>query len=298
MEGEGSHNYVIFDDSAIQTLKTYYQTELDGRDPQYAEQQAKFDALQPISVSSNTVLNLREGDKFMQRAVDWIQGKGLFGLYTNVDKRIDNIIFDESSVERVISHGARDGKIALLEVVPEMIKNGVFLETTDADTPLKRHIFASRAIVDGMPYAIGFVVREDVNGRRYYDHSLTEMTALDKPWKESQTPSITARANPVNRESVSDIVRKHLGVNPDFTLNSPGPGGKLRGQDKGNLGYTRFAPGSYRIVLGKNANLSTLLYFFVGHERSRNESDPTIWATERFVGIFVSIKKNVYQLTA
>ncbi|MDR1946369.1 MAG: hypothetical protein LBQ51_04295 [Desulfovibrio sp.] len=31
-------------------------------------------------------------------------------------------------------------------------------------------------------------------------------------------------------------------------------------------GYTRFTPDFYRIVLGKNANLSTLLYFFVGHE--------------------------------
>ncbi|MDR1125723.1 MAG: hypothetical protein LBM64_06640, partial [Deltaproteobacteria bacterium] len=41
-EDENAHNYVIWDDSAIDILNTYYQSA--GRDPQYAEQQAKFKA--------------------------------------------------------------------------------------------------------------------------------------------------------------------------------------------------------------------------------------------------------------
>jgi hypothetical protein len=49
--------------------------------------------------------------------------------------------------------GGRDGKVALLEIVPELIKNGIFLETTSAnDFGLDSHIFASKATIDGMLY--------------------------------------------------------------------------------------------------------------------------------------------------
>jgi hypothetical protein len=212
------------------------------RDPQYAEQQAKFDALPSLEVNSKEAKVLRGGDGFMGRVRAWIEGKGLFGLYQNGDAGIDGIIFDDTSVDRVVSHGAGDGKVALLQIVPDLIRSGIHLETTDVNTPMKRHIFAGKATIDGTPYAIGFVVREDVNGRRYYDHSLTQLSALDgsgnigsgtaqepKQRGASQPlPSRTGQESAANRESVSDIVRKHLGVNPDAVLNSDTPLASLR----------------------------------------------------------------------
>jgi hypothetical protein len=180
------------------------------------------------------------------------------------------------------------GKVQAVAALPELIKNGIHLEAGKPDDKGRiRHIFAAKLNMGTEPLVVGFVVQEDRNGKKYYNHELTEIEnlgSLARPEERASNPE-------ASRDSVMNIVRKHLGVNPDLTLNSSGPGGKLRGQDKGNLGYTRFTSDAYRIVLGKNANLSTLLYFFVGHERSRNESDPTIWATERFVGIFVGIEK-------
>ena len=86
--------------------------------------------------------------------------------------------------------------------------------------------------MDGKRYAVGFVVREDVNGRRYYDHELTEIAAIDGLAKaesqSAQTPQSTAGTRPsasqptevatANRESVKSIVRKHLSVkySPDM----------------------------------------------------------------------------------
>jgi len=135
---------------------------------------------------------------------------------------MEHIIFDHESVDSVVSHRARDGKIALLQITPKMIMDGVFLETQPRNSQgLLSHIFAAKASVDGKPYVIGFVVREDMNGRRYYDHSLTEITALSESVRDGKAPKVTARSTPVNRESITTIVKKHLGVKPDATFESP-----------------------------------------------------------------------------
>jgi len=233
----------------------------DGYFQPKTEAQLKFDTLTPFEVSSDVVLPLREGDGFMERVAGWLKENWLLGSYTNTDTGMNNILFDEPSVKRVIAHGARDGKIALLQVVPDMIQNGVYLETTHENTPLKRHIFASRAVVDGAPSVIGFVVREDVNGRRYYDHSLTELSRLDSPRKigsennqgadthgaASSLPSRQGRVPTANRESISNIVHKHLGVKPDLTLNQ-----------RGARGAVELSPERAAIRLFEKADLSTI----------------------------------------
>ncbi|MDR1947624.1 MAG: hypothetical protein LBQ51_10745 [Desulfovibrio sp.] len=89
---------------------------------------------------------------------------------------------------------------------------------------------------------------------RYLDK--TKSAALGKHIPGHHFPSVIT----AQRSSGQKITWGKEVVKPDFTLNSPGPGGKPRGQDKGNLGYTRFTPDAYRIVLGKNANLSTLIH--------------------------------------
>ncbi|MDR2504325.1 MAG: hypothetical protein LBD82_08125 [Deltaproteobacteria bacterium] len=60
-------------------------------------------------------------------------------------------------------------------IIPQLIEHGVYLEKTAKTGKLNSHIFAAKAMIDGKPYTVGFVVREDVNGKRYYDHALTEI---------------------------------------------------------------------------------------------------------------------------
>ncbi|MCL1926825.1 MAG: hypothetical protein FWF95_06800, partial [Syntrophorhabdaceae bacterium] len=246
-KGEGSHNYVIFDDAAIDILKTYYQS------AQQNEKRQKFDAMKALEVSSEEVKSLRGPDAgFTKRLIEWAKSKDVFGKYTNLDSGMDNIEFNAASVRNVKQHYGWSGKLALLEVAPELIKTGVYLESTERnDQGLISHVFVGKAKIDGPEKAVGFVVREDVNGRRYFDHRIVDIenTKGEAVASPSYRP---AREIPDNRvtgdKSIANIVRKHLGVNPDVTLN------------QGPLGSTKIYPEGYLISLFKGANLSTLLH--------------------------------------
>jgi hypothetical protein len=255
---------VLFGDTPVASMPL--------RNPQYAEQQAKFDALSSSVVDSKSIATLRGGEGFMKRAAAWISELGLFGQYQNDDTGMSNIFFDAKSVERVIAHYAKDEKVALLQIVPEMIQKGIYLETIGINTSLKSHVFAAKAIVNGTPYVIGFVIRQDVSGRCYYDHSLTEIPRLDETadvedgrGQDAETRVATSSLPPqqdgvrqIKRESVSRTVRKHLGVNPDFSeggqtyFQQVFHGGPTKGIDRMSLdfvgtgeGYQSYGHGLY-----------------------------------------------------
>jgi len=191
------------------------------------EKRAKFDALPSPEVRSVEARNISTIDGgYVGRLVDWLQPKGIIGSYKNNYTGMDNIAVNRSSVKNVTHHGAGVGKIALLEVVPDLIKNGILLETNPKNKHnLVSHIFAAKATIDGENYAISYVVREDQNGRRYYDHSLTKIEALDRiddqaPNKLTDGKGEGLRHNvsrpdakPTSEESTVKIIKKHLGVN-------------------------------------------------------------------------------------
>ena len=196
------------------------------------EKRARFDALPSPEVSSEAVRNIpHDGGGYIGRLVQWLQSKGVIGKYTNDETGWDNIVVNRSSVKSVTHHKAGDGKIALLEAVPDLIKNGIFLETnTKNDRGLVSHIFAGKTTVDSVPYAVCFVVREDVHGRRYYDHSLTKIETLDRINDQAPT-QLTGRASegtqhskswpdatPTGETSTVNILKKHLGVNTQNKL--------------------------------------------------------------------------------
>jgi len=191
------------------------------------EKRAKFDALPSPEVSSDEVRNIPHGGGgYAERLVQWLQSKGVIGSYTNDETGWDNIIVSRTSVKSVAHHGAGVGKIALLEAAPYLIKNGVYLETNPKnDQRLVSHIFAGKATIDGIRYAVSFVVREDQNGRRYYDHSLTKIEALDRI--DDQAPreltggkneglrlqTTRPDAKPAGEKTTVNILKKHLCVN-------------------------------------------------------------------------------------
>jgi hypothetical protein len=182
---------------------------------------ARFDVLSPVVVSSDEVRNIQHRDGgYIGRLVQWLQSKGVIGKYKNDETGWDNIAVNRASVKGVVFHGAKDGKIALLEVTPDLIRNGIYLETNPENKEgLISHIFTSKAVIDGVLYAIGYVVREDKNGRRYYDHELTHIKEIDhldiNAGRNSiGTPQQTGpSANPAGKESVINILKKHLAVN-------------------------------------------------------------------------------------
>jgi hypothetical protein len=191
------------------------------------EKRARFDALPSQEVNSDEVRNIpATGGGYVGRIVEWLKPKGVLGQYKNDETGWDNIVINRSSVKSVTHHDAGPGKVSLLEAVPNLIKNGIYLETNPKNHEgLISHIFAGKATVDGIPYAVSYIVREDHNGRRYYDHSLTRIEALDRIDDQAPaqfTDESTTRlrrsttrpeANPIGEETTVNILKKHLCVN-------------------------------------------------------------------------------------
>jgi hypothetical protein len=192
------------------------------------EKRTKFDALPSPEVSSDEIRNIpATGGGYVGRIVEWLKPKGVLGhKYKNDDTGWDNITISRSSVKSVTHHDAGPGKVSLLEAVPILIKNGIYLETNPKNQyGLISHIFAGKATIDNIPYAVSYIVREDHNGRRYYDHSLTRIEALDR--FDDQAPAqftdenatrlrrspTRPEAKPVGEETTVNILKKHLGVN-------------------------------------------------------------------------------------
>jgi len=176
------------------------------------EKRKKFDALTPVAVSSNEVRALGHGDGFKSRVISWLKGKNdVLGCHYNVDKGWD-VAFYAKNARTVMSHWAGEGKIALLEHVPELIKNGVYLDRTPQNKQLDSHIFAAKATIDNKPYIIGFVVRSDANGKRYYDHVII---SEEEGWTESRNRASETTARNLSKDpySVYNILKKHLEVN-------------------------------------------------------------------------------------
>jgi hypothetical protein len=155
----------------------------------------------------------------------WLESKNVLGTHKNYETGWENIVVNRKSIKSVIHHVAADGKIAILGVLPQLINNGIYLETNlKNERGLISHIFASKTTIDGEPYAVTYVVLEDRCNRRYYDHSLIKITTLDQ--KNDQVPKNHQREfprdsvaqtrpeeTPLAKTSLNNILKKHLAVN-------------------------------------------------------------------------------------
>ena len=195
------------------------------------EKRARFDALPSPEVSSVKVRELSiavsaepDGKRFAPRVFEWLRSINVLGSHVNAETGW-NIEVNNGSVRSVISHSGGSGKVALLKAVPYLIKNGIYLETNPKNQHgLISHIFAGKAILDDILYAVSYVVREDANGKRYYDHSLTKIEALDRiddqaleptdvPQKRETAQTIRPEGEPIGEETTVNILKKHLCVN-------------------------------------------------------------------------------------
>jgi len=175
------------------------------------DKRERFDALPMLEVNSTEVRSLGHGQGFTKRTLEWLTKKGVFGDYHNADKEWD-ITFNRTGARNVIGHDAGEGKIALLEHVPDLIENGIYLETVPQSKGLDSHIFAAKATIDGRSSVIGFVVREDSNGKRYYDHAI-RIESGDRAETSLRATETTDGNLPENPNTLSNIVQKHLKVN-------------------------------------------------------------------------------------
>lgn len=225
------------------------------------EIQEKFIALGTIDVSSEEVQNLQKERGVNKAIIEWVDGKNILkDDYVNNDTGWGDIQFRRSSIRDVINHGSGDGKIALLQAVPELIRDGIYLETTRRnDQGQLSHVFAAKATVDGEPYVVAFTINEDMNGRRYYNHEMTEM---EKVPGRASIRNATSRPTATNREPITNILREYINVNPDTPIieelyQDTVP--ELR-QARGLIRFQQEAGAPTIIRLFRNADVSTVLH--------------------------------------
>ena len=124
------------------------------------------------------------------------------------------VLVTPRSIEKYLSHGFDELLARSVPFIPQIIEGGIHVASIEKKPGLMSHIFANKIRLDGRDYVVGFVLREDVNGNRFYDHELTEIINPDSlnadrlPGKGSEVHA--ARAN---RGDVMNILRDKLGVN-------------------------------------------------------------------------------------
>ena len=172
------------------------------------------------------------GKSLTARIREWVASKNIFGTYVNDDTEMP-IRFSKGSADHVSFHNAGPQKAALMEIAPDLIKNGIFLEKkTGKKRGSIEYFFAAKATIDGEPYAISFVARGNENEGLYYDHSLTKIKALEQfdqaPYKSARegvpqvgrqeesatdSPAMVPGGASDDERSLSNILKKHLRVN-------------------------------------------------------------------------------------
>ena len=138
-----------------------------------------------------------------------------------------------SGIKASLHHGYDELLARSVPFIPQIIESGIHLDSIEKKPGLMSHIFANKIRLDGQDYLVGFVLREDDNGNRFYDHELTKIISPDwlKPGPALQEGNVVHRTN---RGDVMNILRERLGVN-DGTgqiLFQPDTAGKDRARIK------------------------------------------------------------------
>ena len=135
-------------------------------------------------------------------------------------------------ITKTLSHGYDELLARSVPFIPQIIESGIHLDSVEKKPGLMSHIFANKIRLDGQDYVVGFVLREDVNGNRFYDHELTKIINPDSLNADRFPGGSVVHAARANRGDVMNILRERLGVNDGTgqVLFQPDTAGKDRAQ--------------------------------------------------------------------
>lgn len=130
---------------------------------------------------------------------------------TNVDTGWD-VQITPKGVRDSLSHGFDALLARSVPFIPQIVESGIHLDSIEKRPGLMSHIFANKIRLDGQDYVVGFVLREDRTGNRFYDHELTKIISPDwlVPGRDTSEEALGHRTN---RGDVMTILRERLGVN-------------------------------------------------------------------------------------
>lgn len=117
------------------------------------------------------ITSQREARDFARKHFQTLDGQPI--RVTNVHDGAD-IELTMSGIKHT-SNNARNALLKTIAVTDEILRRGVYLGAkpdTKRSRVRKVHYYGIRVAVDGEPHNVVVVVKEFVDGKRYYDHSI------------------------------------------------------------------------------------------------------------------------------
>ena len=140
-------------------------------------------------------------------------------------------------IDDALSHGFDALLARSVPFIPQITRSGIYLGSMEKKPRLMSHFFANKLRLDGQEYVVGFVLREDGNGKRFYDHELTRI--VDPSSLNSASPSKEeARTETrANRDLEMTILLDTLGVNVGTGTVLFQPKGKLPAETRARVSF-------------------------------------------------------------
>lgn len=138
----------------------------------------------------------------------------------NQDTGWDNIAITPKGIKESMEHGAGEGKIQALAALPELIKNGIHLCSGPANNNRQigmiSHVFAGKLRQGEKATIVGFIIKEDMNGRRFFNHELIKTKSLGGvPSKAGAAPKHGGRLPDTRQGLIRSILSDYLGINSE-----------------------------------------------------------------------------------
>ena len=165
-----------------------------------------------------------------------------------VNPEIGEIVFNDKSVKDSVAHSMNPFKAAAFEAVPDVIRSGVVVAQAEHGA-MRSHYISAPVKIEGVEDIVTVLVREDVNSRRMYLHSvITKEKLLNAGDTETadvgrETGQVNSGVLPTAQDSIADT---------DVSQ----PHGKLQSEDVASVlrSYLDFKPKTDRTALDPSSD--------------------------------------------
>ena len=179
-----------------------------------------------------------KSEGWRKRVVAWAFAR----LPASVKTEIGDVAFSRNSVRDALAHKGGALKMLTLPHVPQMLRDGVLFhaESDGSDT---LYNFAHRLRFGNEQYIARLTVREDKNGKRFYDNEFSDVKKETRDVLHlGAAPTLTEGQPTHPKSNVSRILHDIINVNPD----------SAETQKRYSIQQTLFDLGETRAVLDAN----------------------------------------------
>ncbi len=167
----------------IQSIREKQAEAQQGSDIRYsktkAERLEKLRNSKPVEITGKEIQQSDDIKQYKRNAL--VYGKTLRGTYVNKDTGKE-IVLARQGIKEVLQHNYKDiPQLQSVAAIPQIIENGIYIERlpnedTDKNKGVSEYEYYVAGLkIGGTDYTVKFVVARTEQGKRYYDHRLTQI---------------------------------------------------------------------------------------------------------------------------